>query len=177
MIRVTDLVKNYGRVRALKSISFEVDKGSVFGFIGRNGAGKTTTMNILTGLIRFNSGKIFIKGKDFIMVGDMPTDIEAGKESGIWTIGIASGISNKDALWEYNPDILVNSLKELINMIGIGKSNSNSHVHESIKIKSYEKVFEIGTGCGLIALECARLGANVVCSDINPYAIELEKLL
>lgn len=66
MIKVADLVKNYRNVEALKSISFEVDKGSVFGFIGRNGAGKTTTMNILTGLMRFNSGKIFIKGKDFL---------------------------------------------------------------------------------------------------------------
>jgi ABC-2 type transport system ATP-binding protein len=66
MIKVANLVKNYGNVEALKAISFEVDKGSVFGFIGRNGAGKTTTMNILTGLIRFNSGKIFIKGKDFL---------------------------------------------------------------------------------------------------------------
>lgn len=65
MIEVVDLKKNYGRVEALKSISFEVEKGSVFGFIGRNGAGKTTTMNILTGLIKFNDGKIIIKGKDF----------------------------------------------------------------------------------------------------------------
>ena len=66
MIKVVNLKKNYGHLEALKSISFEVDKGSVFGFIGRNGAGKTTTMNILTGLIRFNSGEIFIKGKDFL---------------------------------------------------------------------------------------------------------------
>lgn len=66
MIKVVNLRKNYGRVEALKSISFEVEKGSVFGFIGRNGAGKTTTMNILTGLIRFNEGEIFIKGKDFL---------------------------------------------------------------------------------------------------------------
>jgi len=66
MIKVVNLKKNYGRLEALKSISFEVEKGSVFGFIGRNGAGKTTTMNILTGLIRFNGGKIFIKGKDFL---------------------------------------------------------------------------------------------------------------
>src|SRR4030042_2980906 len=65
MIKVVDLKKNYGRVEALKNFSFEVEKGSVFGFIGRNGAGKTTTMNILTGLIRFNGGKILIKGKDF----------------------------------------------------------------------------------------------------------------
>jgi ABC-2 type transport system ATP-binding protein len=66
MIKVVNLKKSYGRLEALKSISFEVEKGSVFGFIGRNGAGKTTTMNILTGLIRFNSGEIFIKGKDFL---------------------------------------------------------------------------------------------------------------
>jgi len=66
MIKVVGLKKSYGRLEALKSISFEVEKGSVFGFIGLNGAGKTTTMNILTGLIRFNGGKIFIKGKDFL---------------------------------------------------------------------------------------------------------------
>jgi len=66
VIKVVGLKKSYGRLEALKSISFEVEKGSVFGFIGRNGAGKTTTMNILTGLIKFDEGKIFIKGKDFL---------------------------------------------------------------------------------------------------------------
>jgi len=66
MIKVINLKKSYGRLEALKSISFEVERGSVFGFIGRNGAGKTTTMNILTGLIKFDEGKIFIKGKDFL---------------------------------------------------------------------------------------------------------------
>jgi len=66
MIEVIGLKKNYSRLEALKSISFKVDSGTVFGFIGRNGAGKTTTMNILTGLIRFNQGKIFIKGMDFL---------------------------------------------------------------------------------------------------------------
>ncbi len=66
MIKVVDLKKSYGKIEALKSISFEVEKGSVFGFIGRNGAGKTTTMNILTGLMRFDKGKIFIMDRDFI---------------------------------------------------------------------------------------------------------------
>ena len=66
MIKVVGLKKSNGRLEALKSISFEVEKGLLFGFIGRNGAGKTTTMNILTGLIKFDEGKIFIKGKDFL---------------------------------------------------------------------------------------------------------------
>lgn len=65
MIKVTGLKKSYGKIEALKSISFEVNRGSVFGFIGRNGAGKTTTMNILTGLMRFDEGKIFIMDRDF----------------------------------------------------------------------------------------------------------------
>lgn len=65
MIKVEDLKKSYGKIPALKSISFEVNRGSVFGFIGRNGAGKTTTMNILTGLMGYDKGKIFIMDKDF----------------------------------------------------------------------------------------------------------------
>ena len=65
MIKVTGLKKSYGKIEALKSISFEVGRGSVFGFIGRNGAGKTTTMNILTGLMRFDKGEIFIMDRDF----------------------------------------------------------------------------------------------------------------
>ncbi len=44
---------------------------------------------------------------------------------------------------------------------------------ESIKITRNQKVLEIGTGCGLISLECARNGANVICTDINPHAIKL----
>jgi len=46
---------------------------------------------------------------------------------------------------------------------------------ESIKINNNDKVFEIGTGCGLIALFCTNLGANVICSDINPYSVKLVK--
>lgn len=46
---------------------------------------------------------------------------------------------------------------------------------ESIDISKQDTVFEIGTGCGIIALYCAQKGAKVLCSDINPYAIDLVK--
>ncbi|SHJ69553.1 ABC-2 type transport system ATP-binding protein [Anaerobranca californiensis DSM 14826] len=65
MIEVKGLIKKYGDFEVIKSIDFTVKKGSVFGFLGKNGAGKTTTMNILTGLINYNSGKITIDGLDF----------------------------------------------------------------------------------------------------------------
>ena len=47
---------------------------------------------------------------------------------------------------------------------------------EAIKVKKRDSVLELGTGCGIIALEFSRCGANVVCTDINPYAVEITKL-
>lgn len=46
---------------------------------------------------------------------------------------------------------------------------------DSIKFTTQDMILELGTGCGLIALECARCGANVVCTDINPFAIQLTR--
>jgi ABC-2 type transport system ATP-binding protein len=65
MLKVKNLVKNYGDLNVLKNISFEVEKGKTYGFLGQNGAGKTTTMNILTGLINFNGGEIYLAGEKF----------------------------------------------------------------------------------------------------------------
>jgi len=46
---------------------------------------------------------------------------------------------------------------------------------ESITVSPTDSILELGTGCGLIALACASQGANVVCSDINPYAVQLTR--
>jgi len=65
MIKVVNLTKNYGNLEVLKNISFEIKQGRIYGFLGQNGAGKTTTMNILTGLINYNSGEIYYDNLDF----------------------------------------------------------------------------------------------------------------
>ncbi len=65
MLKIENLTKKYGTFEVLKDISFQVPSGCIYGFLGKNGAGKTTTMNILTGLINYNSGNISIDGKDF----------------------------------------------------------------------------------------------------------------
>jgi len=44
---------------------------------------------------------------------------------------------------------------------------------ESVTVDSKDTVLEFGTGCGLLALACARQGARVICTDINPFAVEL----
>jgi ABC-2 type transport system ATP-binding protein len=62
MISVSDLKKNFGDVKAVNGISFDVNKGEVFGLLGPNGAGKTTTIKLLLGLLEPNQGKISIMG-------------------------------------------------------------------------------------------------------------------
>ena len=64
MINVQNITKNYGPFQALKTISFQVDKGQIVGFLGPNGAGKTTTMRILTCFMPASSGRVTIAGHD-----------------------------------------------------------------------------------------------------------------
>ena len=59
MIRIENLSKNYGSVKAVRSISFELEDGQVVGFLGANGAGKSTTLKIMTGYISPSSGNVF----------------------------------------------------------------------------------------------------------------------
>jgi ABC-2 type transport system ATP-binding protein len=63
-IKVHQLSKTYGKTEALHPISFEVEKGQVFGYIGPNGAGKTTTIKILVGLLNKTTGEASINGFD-----------------------------------------------------------------------------------------------------------------
>ena len=61
-IRCERLSRTYGKVEALKDLNLSVEKGSVFGFLGRNGAGKTTTIRLLTGLAQPTSGRAWVNG-------------------------------------------------------------------------------------------------------------------
>lgn len=63
-VKIENLVKTYGDVKAVNDISFEVVKGSLFAFLGINGAGKSTTINIICSILSKDSGKIFVNGHD-----------------------------------------------------------------------------------------------------------------
>ncbi|MBY0458266.1 MAG: ABC transporter ATP-binding protein [Gemmataceae bacterium] len=64
MIAVRNLTKYYGEYRAVRDVSFEVEKGQVVGFLGPNGAGKSTTMRILAGFLTANSGTVTVDGRN-----------------------------------------------------------------------------------------------------------------
>jgi ABC-2 type transport system ATP-binding protein len=66
IIEVRNLVKRYGELTAVDSVSFEVTEGEIFGLLGPNGAGKTTTIAILSSLIRPTSGSALVAGVDVV---------------------------------------------------------------------------------------------------------------
>ena len=83
-IAVQKLTKRYGRLTAVSNLTFEVQQGEIFGFLGLNGAGKTTTIRILLDLLRPNAGSAAILGFDCrreslkvrTLVGYMPGEVE-----------------------------------------------------------------------------------------------------
>ena len=66
MIEVSNLVKKYGDHTAVAHLSFQIEKGKIYGFLGPNGAGKSTTMNMITGYIASTEGKVMIDGHDIL---------------------------------------------------------------------------------------------------------------
>ena len=69
-LKVTSLTKQFGGVRAVDTVSFVLKKGEILGVIGPNGSGKTTLVNLITGFVKPDAGKVFYQGKD--ITGLMP---------------------------------------------------------------------------------------------------------
>lgn len=64
VLKVKDVSKYFGKVRALYNVSFELERGKILGFVGDNGAGRSTLLKILSGDIQPSSGKIYLEGKE-----------------------------------------------------------------------------------------------------------------
>jgi ABC-2 type transport system ATP-binding protein len=64
IVYMEEVSKKFGDVRAVDKVSLQIAQGEVFGLLGPNGAGKSTVINVITGLLRMDGGKVSILGKD-----------------------------------------------------------------------------------------------------------------
>ncbi len=78
LLRVEDLSKRFGGVRAVHRVSFAVGRGELLALIGPNGAGKSTCFNMVNGQLRPDAGRITLEGVD--LVGKRPRDV--------WRLGV-----------------------------------------------------------------------------------------
>src|SRR6201999_1270780 len=65
LFQADDISVRFGGIRAVDSVSFDVDEGEVFSIIGPNGAGKTTIFNLISRIYTPTSGKLILEGRDF----------------------------------------------------------------------------------------------------------------
>src|SRR5260370_8709051 len=63
-ISAQNLARRFGHFTAVNDVSFRVEKGEIFGFLGPNGSGKTTVIKMLTGLLPLSSGSAYVEGLD-----------------------------------------------------------------------------------------------------------------
>src|SRR3954447_22607287 len=75
IISIQNLTKDFGPVRAVDDLSFDIDEGKVVGFLGPNGSGKTTTLRSLVGLVTPTSGSATINGVPYAQLSDPLTQV------------------------------------------------------------------------------------------------------
>lgn len=123
VIRAQSLGKTYGEFRALKGISFNIDAGECFGFLGHNGAGKTTTMRMMYGMSTVDEGTLCLFGQSFTLT---PPQLKA-------RLGVVSQEDNLDTELSVIENLEVYGL-----IYGLTRSRSRSRGRELLAFMGLE---------------------------------------
>lgn len=118
-LRVRDLVKSYGDLRAVDGISFDVPEGSFFAFLGPNGAGKSTTLSIVCSTLDRDSGEVSIFGRDV-------RDTEVRRDIGVVfqdsmmdrLLTVRENLVLRGGMYGLSGDMLADSVSEAMGLAG-----------------------------------------------------------
>jgi ABC-2 type transport system ATP-binding protein len=125
IISVSELVKNYNTFQAVKSISFDVYEGEIFGLLGPNGAGKSTTLEIIETLRSKTSGKIIVDGID---LDENPSAIKKMIGVQLQTSGFYPGLNLVELIklfsGLYNREVDPIALLKKVNLVDKAKNKS-----------------------------------------------------
>ncbi|WP_391592071.1 Efflux ABC transporter, ATP-binding protein [[Mycoplasma] cavipharyngis] len=125
VLQIDNLNKKFGQFQALKNLTFSVQKGELFGFLGVNGAGKTTTLNIVLGFLKADSGNVLINNKN---VDDFPEYIRNQIGIVFQNSILDDYLSVKENLYEKaclylkdKKEVIKNKVQELINLFELNE--------------------------------------------------------
>jgi len=122
VIDVVNVSKRFGSETVVNDVSLSLDKGKIYGIIGRNGSGKTVLFKMIIGFLRPSSGKIFVDGLE------IGKDTDFAKETGIIIetpgfLGSFSGYKNLEYLAGINNKIGKIEIREYMNKVGLDPDN------------------------------------------------------
>lgn len=122
-ILAQDLVRRFGQVTAVNGVSFRVERGEIFGFLGPNGSGKTTVIKMLTGLLPLSAGSARVEGLD------VRTDAEAVRErigymsqnfSLYYDLTVAENLQFYGRVYSLETARLKRRIEEIVELNGLG---------------------------------------------------------
>lgn len=135
IIETKNLTKKFGKNLAVDSINMKIEKGKIYGLLGKNGAGKTTTMCMLLNLSNSNSGEIFLFGKN---VKKSSNKIYSRIGSIIETPGFYENLTGEENLkafsklrGNYNKNSIINALK----IVSLYEEKNKRFKHYSLGMK------------------------------------------
>ncbi len=150
ILKIENLTMQFGGLKAVDDLSFDVKKGEVFGLIGPNGAGKTTVFNCITQFYKPTAGKVTYRNSvdDLLLLNNY-------KVHDVVKLGIVRTFQNVELIWELS--ILDNML---VGAHSLYRSNFFDHSLQLLKFKREEKILTLKaegilTDLGLIAFKDA----------------------
>ncbi len=180
VIRIEKLGKNYGPIVALDGISFEVERGKIFGLLGPNGAGKTTAVKILTTLVRPDRGKVEVIGTDVLsdpvkvrsLIGYVPQELTVDPY-----LTPREHLSYYADLYHLSPAVRESRIREALTLVGLAG-------HEDRRVRQFSGGMKkkLDLACGfihrpsLLFLDEPSLGLDVqVRRDVWNYILRLKE--
>lgn len=134
-VKVEALEKDYGKVKALKGISFEIKEGEIFGLIGPNGAGKSTTLKILATLLKPTGGRAEVFGHDVVDEADEVRSLISylPEEAGAY-----KNLTGREYLW-FMARLYAKDEKKAEKMLELGMALSGLGERLGDKVSTYSK--------------------------------------
>lgn len=158
VISVRNLTKKFGEFTAVDNISFDVEKGEIFGFLGANGAGKTTAMRMLCGLSYPTSGSGSVAGYDVMREGELI-------KRHIGYMSQRFSLYNDLTVWE--------NIRLFAAIYGLTKEETRRRANELLERLEFEK--ERNTLVGSLPLGWKQKLAFAIATIHNPEVVFLDE--
>ncbi len=128
IIEIKDLVKSYGKAKAVDGISFTVAEGELFAFLGENGAGKSTTINILCGVLQQDSGSIIFSENESLSSEEVKRSIGVVFQDSVLDkdLTVKDNLMSRAALYGIFGSCADNRIKELSSLLELDGLMSRS---------------------------------------------------